>query len=167
MNAIDILSAVKQGILICDRNSRIIYFNQAYGEYIGVSLGEAKGKKLTDYRPGALAPQVIATGVPVEGLLRCEGAQEYFASVYPIVDGDVVWGSVSLVTSVEQSRGRERQKEKRTLSQRVREFEREEIGRLLSLYGSDLKGKKQVAEELGISLATLYNKISEADIKDI
>ena len=45
------------------------------------------------------------------------------------------------------------------LSQVVREAERAEITRALSLYGNDLEGKKKAAEALGISLASLYNKM--------
>ncbi len=51
------------------------------------------------------------------------------------------------------------------LSQRVRTFEREEIGKLLARYGSGLEGKKRAAAELGISLATLYNKLGESGSK--
>lgn len=47
-----------------------------------------------------------------------------------------------------------------TLSERVKAFEKREIERLLEKNGSDLKGKKQTAKELGISLASLYNKIN-------
>ncbi len=47
------------------------------------------------------------------------------------------------------------------LAQRVREFEREEIRKLLLQNGSDLAGKKRTAQQLGISLATLYNKLVE------
>lgn len=47
------------------------------------------------------------------------------------------------------------------LSQRVRNFERQEISKLLLRYGSTLEGKKKAAAELGISLATLYNKLAE------
>lgn len=160
MNSLSAFHAIKQGILICDRNSRILYFNEAYADYIGISLEEARGKKLTEYREGALAPEVIKTGQPVEGILRQEQGKEYFASIYPIVEDENVLGSISIVTSIEQSRTKEEQK-KRTLEQRVREFEKKEIERMMSLYGSDLKGKKWVAKELGISLATLYNKLSE------
>lgn len=46
------------------------------------------------------------------------------------------------------------------LTQRVRAFERQEIGKLLLRYGSTLEGKKKAAAELGISLATLYNKMA-------
>lgn len=45
------------------------------------------------------------------------------------------------------------------LSDRVREFEKNEINRIIKLFGNDIDGKKKVAKTLGISLATLYNKI--------
>lgn len=47
------------------------------------------------------------------------------------------------------------------LSERVRRFEREEIRTLLAKNGSDLNGKKLTARQLGISLATLYNKLAD------
>lgn len=48
------------------------------------------------------------------------------------------------------------------LSQRVRAFEQAEIQRLLCKNGSTLEGKKRTAAQLGISLATLYNKLGDA-----
>ena len=48
-----------------------------------------------------------------------------------------------------------------SLAQRVREFERGEIRKLLLQNGSDLAGKKRTAQQLGISLATLYNELGE------
>ena len=52
------------------------------------------------------------------------------------------------------------EKEHLTLQQRTRRFEREEIQKFLSRKGSDLAGKKKTAKELGISLASLYNKLN-------
>lgn len=49
-----------------------------------------------------------------------------------------------------------------SLAQRVRVFERAEINKLLLKNGADLAGKKETARQLGISLATLYNKLAEA-----
>jgi len=45
------------------------------------------------------------------------------------------------------------------LSDKVREIERIEISKALKLFGDDIEGKKRAAEKLGISLATLYNKM--------
>lgn len=158
MNSLSALHAIRQGILICDHSSRILYFNEAYEEYIGVCLEEAKGHRITEYREGAMAPQVLRTGRPVEGILRQEQGREYFASVYPVYEGDQVNGSISIVTSIDQSRSQAAQLTG-TLEERVREFEQREIRHMMSVYGSDVASKKRIAAELGISLATLYNKL--------
>ncbi len=50
-----------------------------------------------------------------------------------------------------------------TLSQRVRVFEQAEINKLLLKNGTDLAGKKKTAKQLGVSLATLYNKLAPLD----
>lgn len=160
MNSLSALHAIRQGILICDRSSRILYFNEAYEEYIGICLEEARGHKITEYREGALAPQVLRTGVPVEGVLRCEHGREYFASVYPVFEGERVNGSISIVTSIDQSRSQADQLTG-TLKERVKEFERREIAHMMAVYGSQVAAKKRIASELGISLATLYHKLEE------
>jgi len=48
-----------------------------------------------------------------------------------------------------------------TLAQRVREFERQEIAKAIERHGSTTQGKRAAAAELGISLASLYNKLNE------
>jgi transcriptional regulator with PAS, ATPase and Fis domain len=47
------------------------------------------------------------------------------------------------------------------LSQRVKQFERNEINKLLRINGDNLEGKRKTASQLGISLASLYNKIGK------
>ena len=64
------LESLQQGILICDQHSRIVFFNQVYSDFIGVPLETAKGHKITDYRKSAIAPEVIWSGIPVEGMVR-------------------------------------------------------------------------------------------------
>ncbi len=160
MQASTIFQSLQQGILICDRGARIVYFNEAYGDFIGQPLAEVKGRRITDFRAHALAPSVIDSGEPVEGVIRREGNQTYYASVYPIVEGDAVRGSISVVTSLAQHRLKT-EHTGLSLDARVREFEKREIEAEISWYGGGVAGKKKAARALGISLATLYNKIKE------
>lgn len=95
--------AMQQGILICDNKARILYFNESYSRFIGVSLSSVKGKPLTELRPNAVAPEVLRTGVPVRSLLRVEHGEEYFADVYPIVEEGKIVGTVSMVTTLEDA----------------------------------------------------------------
>jgi len=67
MQVHSVLESLQQGILICDQHSRIVFFNQVYSDFIGVPLETAKGHKITDYRKSAIAPEVIWSGIPVEG----------------------------------------------------------------------------------------------------
>ena len=48
-----------------------------------------------------------------------------------------------------------------TLAERVHQYERQQIMSVLEHFGNSLEGKKQAAKALGISLATLYNKIGK------
>ena len=59
----------------------IIYI-QKFNAAINVS--DTYTMVLTEYRKSAIAPEVIWSGISVEGMVRREGTQEYFASVYPI-----------------------------------------------------------------------------------
>jgi len=45
------------------------------------------------------------------------------------------------------------------LSDKIREIEKQEILKRINLFGSDIEGKRKAASSLGISLATLYNKL--------
>jgi sigma-54 dependent transcriptional regulator, acetoin dehydrogenase operon transcriptional activator AcoR len=51
-----------------------------------------------------------------------------------------------------------------TLQERIDETERKFIQETLKRFGSDMEGKKKAASALGISLATLYNKLKRHNI---
>ena len=55
--------------------------------------------------------------------------------------------------------GVSREEPVRPLAEVLRKAEKDQIARALSAFGSDLAGKKKAAEALGISLASLYNKM--------
>jgi transcriptional regulator with PAS, ATPase and Fis domain len=48
----------------------------------------------------------------------------------------------------------------KTLEEIIKEIEAAEIKKALLLYGDTVEGKKKAAKALGISLATLYNKLN-------
>ena len=158
MKAKSALQSLRQGIVICDVKGCVVYVNAAYAEFTGIRPEEIRGKRIRDVRVGSLVPKVLRTGEAIEGVYKSDGERSYFASVYPIYEAGEKKGTVSIVTTLEQSRARKRPGGG-TLKERVREFERQEIRRTLLLYDDNLEGKKQAAEALGISLSTLYSKM--------
>ena len=158
MKAKSALQSLRQGIVICDAKGCVVYVNAAYAEFTGIRPEKIRGKRIRDVRVGSLVPRVLRTGEAIEGVYKSDGERSYFASVYPIYEAGEKKGTVSIVTTLEQSRARKRPGGG-TLKERVREFERQEIRRTLLLYDDNLEGKKQAAEALGISLSTLYSKM--------
>ena len=158
MKAKSALQSLRQGIVICDAKGCVVYVNAAYAEFTGIRPEEIRGKRIRDVRVGSLVPKVLRTGEAIEGVYKSDGERSYFASVYPIYEAGEKKGTVSIVTTLEQSRARKRPGGG-TLKECVREFERQEIRRTLLLYDDNLEGKKQAAEALGISLSTLYSKM--------
>ena len=158
MKAKSALQSLRQGIVICDAKGCVVYVNAAYAEFTGIRPEKIRGKRIRDVRVGSLVPKVLRTGEAIEGVYKSDGERSYFASVYPIHEAGEKKGTVSIVTTLEQSRARKRPGGG-TLKERVREFERQEIRRTLLLYDDNLEGKKQAAEALGISLSTLYSKM--------
>ena len=49
----------------------------------------------------------------------------------------------------------------RTLGELVKDFEKQEIRRVIERYGDTTEGKKAAAKELGISLSSLYAKLGK------
>lgn len=158
MKAKSALQSLRQGIVICDAKGCVVYVNAAYAEFTGIRPEKIRGKRIRDVRVGSLVPKVLRTGEAIEGVYKSDGERSYFASVYPIYEAGEKKGTVSIVTTLEQSRARKRPGGG-TLKERVREFERQEIRRTLLLCDDNLEGKKQAAEALGISLSTLYSKM--------
>ena len=154
-----VFQSIQQGILICDRMGRIVYFNEAYGRMIGRSLADVRGTPVKKLRPHSRVPDVLHSEQPLEGFFRREGSQEYFVNIYPLFDRGEESGTISIVTTLDISRQQE-ESHGLTLKEKVQQFERKEIEKALDLYGHDLTGKKKAAKQLGISLSSLYSKLS-------
>lgn len=98
MKANSIFHAIRHGILICNTQGRIVFFNRVYGEFIGRTLQEVRNRPVTDIRPGSHVPEVLKLRRPIENILRNENGQEYFASIYPLVENDILQGTISLAS---------------------------------------------------------------------
>lgn len=89
----------REGVLICDKNGSIFYFNSAYGNFIGKNLDELKGLPLKQIRPHARAPEVLRSGESLIGIVRKEHEkEEYFCNIYPITLDGKIEGTISVVT---------------------------------------------------------------------
>lgn len=153
-----IFKSIQQGLLICNKDGKIVYFNDAYANFLGKKLEDVVGKPIKQIRPGSIVPQVLKTGRKRENIYRVESEQEYYANVYPVLEDNIINGTISIVTTIDKEKLKAKQR--KSLKDRVKEFEKKEIEDMLFLYGYDMEGKKLVANELGISLATLYNKLN-------
>lgn len=94
-----VFHAMREGILLIDDQTRIVFGNRSYLEFLNKTEREIVGQPLRDVRPGARLPEVLATGQPILHAPRMEEESDiYFVNMYPIrVDGAVV-GGLSVVT---------------------------------------------------------------------
>jgi len=77
-------------------------------------------------------------------------------------EGGIIWAT-SLPESIRQGAA---DSPSVPLNVRVRAYEKQQIAQALSKYGTTLEGKKKAAQELGVSLATLYNKLGKQGIPE-
>lgn len=93
------LHAMREGILMIDREGRIVFANQAYLDFLGRTETEILGRPLREVRPGARLPEVLTTGKPILHAPRMEANDDvYFVNMYPILQEGQVTGGVSVVT---------------------------------------------------------------------
>ena len=59
-----ILNAVKEGILIIDKEERVVFANEAYLQFLETEGNLIEGTDLRSFRPNARLPQVVATFSP-------------------------------------------------------------------------------------------------------
>lgn len=56
---------MREGILLIDDQTRIVFGNRSYLEFLNKTEREIVGQPLRDVRPGARLPEVLATGQPI------------------------------------------------------------------------------------------------------
>lgn len=90
---------MREGILIIDTQTRILFANRSYLEFLGKTETEIIGRPLREIRPGARLPEVLTTGSPILHAPRAEENDDvYFVNMYPILTDGAVTGGISVVT---------------------------------------------------------------------
>lgn len=97
---ITILDSIYDGILIVDANAVVVYVNPEYLRIVRITAADIIGKPLRSVRPGAVLPDVVASGKSVEGAFRREGDIEYVVDMSPIFYEDTIVGGISVVKDV-------------------------------------------------------------------
>ena len=57
-----VFQSMREGILIIDTQTRILFANRSYLEFLGKTETEIIGRPLREVRPGARLPEVLTTG---------------------------------------------------------------------------------------------------------
>lgn len=95
-----ILDSISDGVLMADRNGKVIYVNSAYCQITGVKKETILGSLVTETRKGTRLPDVLKSGKKLRGIRRQVGNVEYITDIVPIIiDGQVV-GAISLVRDI-------------------------------------------------------------------
>lgn len=94
-----VFQSMREGILIIDAQTKILFANRSYLEFLGRPEEEIMGRPLREVRPGARLPNVLVTGRPILHAPRMENDSDiYFVNMYPIVQNGAVVGGLSVVT---------------------------------------------------------------------
>lgn len=94
-----VFQAMREGILIIDAKTEILFANRSYLEFLKKDWAEIAGRPLREIRPGARLPEVLSTGRSILHAPRMEENDDvYFVNMYPIFSGGTVVGGLSVVT---------------------------------------------------------------------
>lgn len=94
-----VFHSMREGILIIDAQTKILFANRSYLEFLGKTEAEIIDRPLREVRPGARLPNVLVTGKPILHAPRMEKNDDvYFVNMYPIVWDGAVVGGLSVVT---------------------------------------------------------------------
>ncbi len=99
-HSIRILDSIFDGILIVDADTTVIYVNPEYLRIVRIEAKDIIGKPLREVRPGAMLPDVVRTGRPIEGAYRREGDVEYVVDMSPFYHEGRIVGGISVVKDI-------------------------------------------------------------------
>lgn len=94
-NLYTILNLMKDGIILTDKNSIVLYINPAFEIFSGLKMSDIVGKYWHEVRLGAVLPKVLETKTPIYNLPRkVENVESYCDLIPLIIDGELIGGMV-------------------------------------------------------------------------
>jgi PAS domain S-box-containing protein len=92
-----ILDHSHEGVVLCDQQGKIRYFNRIYGETFGLSASKDIGKHITEIFPDARIPIVARTGTPEFGVIYRWKGQKLVVNRIPVKEKGRVIGVLTQV----------------------------------------------------------------------
>lgn len=95
-----ILDSISEGINIIDTDSKVLFGNKSYCDFIGIKRENLIGMELRKIRPNAQLPDIVKSGTDLLHVARKENGDYYFVNMYPIYSNGKIIGGISVVTFV-------------------------------------------------------------------
>jgi len=92
-----ILDHSHEGVVLCNRQGKIRYFNRIYGETFNLNPEKDVGKHITEIFPDARIPIVAQTGIPEFGVIYLWKGQKLVVNRIPVKEKGKVIGVLTQV----------------------------------------------------------------------
>jgi transcriptional regulator with PAS, ATPase and Fis domain len=99
-----ILDNLEDGVIIVNKQRKIMYINTSYKKILGVKSDKAIGKRLDEVEPGAIMLNVLETGLPIYNTVfnvKSVNVQT-LANIIPICYNGECVGAISIFSSMEK-----------------------------------------------------------------
>lgn len=95
-----IFDSLYDGVLIADRDNRVVYVNPAYTRITKVKANDIIGRKIGEVRLGSRLPEVISNGKKLLGIKRKVSEIEYFVNMVPVFENGEVVAGISILNEI-------------------------------------------------------------------
>ena len=168
-NAINILEHILdyayESITVIDETEKIIYFNRANLEMLGIDPKVAIGRKISEILPDSRLPTVLKTGVPEIRVSSIKGDNRIVNRIPIKRDGKIV-GAMGMVLFKEMADLRELYKKLDFLNSKVGYYRKRLENQWMSRYDiSDIIGKSKIVGELKRQIMKIASTDSPVLIK--
>lgn len=95
-----IFDSLYDGVLIADKDNKVLYVNPAYTRITKVEGKEIIGRKISEVRIGSRLPEVIKSGEKLLGIKRSVNNIEYFVNMVPVFKNGEVVAGISILNEI-------------------------------------------------------------------